>query len=82
MDAKTLADEIEKRLRALSEEPDRSQGGILLPWKLKAENELADYLNDQACNIVDALRSVQGGHWTCPRCRFEMVVGEAQVRES
>lgn len=51
-----LADEIEKRIKALSEEPDHSKGGILLPWKLQAEQELTRYLNDQACNIVDALR--------------------------
>jgi hypothetical protein len=52
-----LADEIAKRIKACGEEPDSSKGGILLPWKQRAEHELTSFLNDQAANIVDALRS-------------------------
>lgn len=52
-----LADEIEKRILALAQEPDRGAGGILLPWKIRAERDLSDFLNDHAANIVDALRN-------------------------
>jgi hypothetical protein len=51
-----LADEIAKRIKACGEEPDHTEGGILLPWKQRAELDLTRFLNDQACNIVDALR--------------------------
>ena len=51
-----LADEIEKRIKACSEAPHASDGGILLPWKIRAESELSRFLDDHAANIVDALR--------------------------
>ena len=57
MTPRQLADEIEKRIVACSVAPDASKGGILLPWKVRAEGELISFLNDQAANIVEALRA-------------------------
>lgn len=51
-----LADEIEKRVKALDQAPDASAGGILLPWRQRAMAELEAFLVEHALDIVRALR--------------------------